>query len=271
MILLRKAFEKLNIDYSKIGFYDSLEFIENERLDPKFLEKYAEYVSKKDLTRDYISKAYVEIPFIAKLLNEELIKDGRLGACIDISIILTRILEKEGYWNYQTKGSLTIKFPKKSNIKTLHFWSVDFGEFNAGHSWIVAPPFTIIDLAVKQQVFKNGQEKHIPNFICSASKKTTSISDIDIISPEASAYFDLNGITKNKLLHVRNDFYEFIKKFPPIEAVDNQLILKYITTGISAPDQPLEKVATLNLNGKFGYEIYNDVIKPKLVEFRRAL
>jgi hypothetical protein len=29
---------------------------------------------------------------------EELVKDGRLGACIDIGMILSRILEEEGFW-----------------------------------------------------------------------------------------------------------------------------------------------------------------------------
>ena len=40
---------------------------------------------------------------------------------------------------------------------------------------------------------------------------------------------------------------------------------------ISAPDQPLEKVAKLKLSGKLGYEIYNDSIRPKLIELRRSI
>ena len=37
------------------------------------------------------------IPVIAKLVWEELVKDGRLGARIDIGMILSRILEEEGF------------------------------------------------------------------------------------------------------------------------------------------------------------------------------
>jgi len=265
------VFEALNIDYSKIGFYDSQEFREIEEHIPSFLEKYAEYIKVKTYSKDYLKKASLEIPFIAHLLNEEIIRDGRLGACIDASMVLTRILEKEGYWNYLTKGSLTIMYPKNSNIKTDYFWFVDDPKIKTGHSWVVAPPFTVIDITTRQQVFKGGQEKYIPKLICSTSKKTTKIYEIDLISPVASAFCDFQGIKTNKLNLIRNDFKEFIKIFPPYEIVENQLILKYVTVATSAPAEPLEEITSLKLRGKFGYEIYNEIIKPKLSELRNSL
>ena len=39
---------------------------------------------------------------------------------------------------------------------------------------------------------------------------------------------------------------------------------------ISAPDKPLEEVGTLRLNGRLPIEIYNEIIKPKLIELRKA-
>ena len=40
-------FEKLSIDYSKPGFYDEHNFLQQEQKDPRFLEKYALYVESK--------------------------------------------------------------------------------------------------------------------------------------------------------------------------------------------------------------------------------
>ena len=159
MTALEKHFKKLNIDYNSIAFYDSNEFLKQEQKNNRFLELYANYVNEKKYSIEYIERAKKEIPLIAKILNQELKKDGRLGACIDISIVLSRILEKEGYWNYLTKGSLTIDFPIESKIETKYFWSVDDGEFQSGHTWVVAPPFNVIDIALRQQPYKGEEQK----------------------------------------------------------------------------------------------------------------
>lgn len=270
MTELELTFKSLNIQYSKIGFYDSPRFITIEKEKPSFLESYAQFVLERTYSTEYIEKAALEIPFITKILNEELKKDGRFGACIDMSIALSRILEKEGYWNYLAKGSLTIKFPLELKMNSKYFWSFDFGDFQAGHAWIVAPPFTVIDSAIRQQDFKEGEENHISDTICSKSLKTDTIIEIDVMSPDASKHLEMNGVQRNKIVACKPDIYSFIKIFKPIiHITENNVSYKYVTTGISAPDKPLEEVGTLNLNGKLAIEIYNEIIIPKLKELRK--
>lgn len=268
---LEEEFKSKKIDFTKVGFYDSPEFINEERKDFNYLSKYAEYVLAKKYSKEYFKKAKDEIPFISKILNEELIKDGRLGACIDTSIVLSRILEKEGFWNYQTKGSLTITFPKKMKLETKYLWTVDTGEFQAGHSWIVAPPFDIIDLTVKQQSYPNKTEKHLPNYICKSGTRLKGINEIDIISPEVLIIMELQGIKSNKLYYVKEDIDNFVETFPVVEILDKGIKFKYSTMAIAAPDEPLERVSTLKLSGRLGIEIYNDIILPKLNEKRNAV
>jgi hypothetical protein len=268
---LELKFKELNIDYSKIGFYDSPEFKAVENSDPTFLEFYAQYVLEKQYSNEYFNKAEIEIPFITKILNEELKKDGRLGACFDMSLALCRILEKEGYWNFVVKGSLTIEFPNNFKLTPLHIRAIDFGNFQSGHTWIIAPPFTIVDSSLRQQSFKEGEENYIPDIICSKSKTTASIQIFDIISPKFSRYLEKYGIKKNKLEYCKPDFNRFIKTFKPIKYLnDNGLIFKYFPTGITLPAEPLENVKSLNLNGKYSLAIYNEIILPKLVELRKA-
>jgi len=267
---LEAEFAAAGIDFSKIGFYDDPMFMACEQRDNKYLEKYAEYILGKEYTPEYIERAKNEIPFIARLLNEELIKDGRLGACIDISIGLSRILEQEGFWNYIPKGSLTIEFPSHSKISKKYFWTVDIGNFKAGHVWVVAPPFSVIDLSIKQQAYPDNAGEYLPNFICSKSDKIAIINDSDIISPEAFLAMKREGIRSRWMYYIKPNWGEFQRIFRPIQVEENNLSLKYITTGISAPDMPIEKVETLKLSGKITIEVYNDIIIPKLKEFRAA-
>lgn len=272
MTELELKYKELRIDYSNIGFYDSPEFMEVEKRNPTFLESYAQYVLEKEYSDGYLRKAEIEIPFISNILNEELKKDGRLGACIDMSIALCRILEKEGFWNFMTKGSLTLEFPDNLNIRPKYLWSVDFGNFQAGHSWIVAPPFTVVDSALRQQIFKEGEGKYIPDTICTKSKITAPIQEIDIISPAASRYLISHGIKKNRLEYCHPNFEKLVNVFKPVKYVHiNGVVFKYFTIAISMPDKPLEQVKTLRLSGKLASEIYDEIIKPKLIELRKIV
>ena len=237
-------------------------------MDYTYLEKYAEYVLLKSYAPQYFERAKHEIPFIARLLNEELIKDGRLGACIDISIGLSRILEQEGFWNYIPKGSLTIEFPPQSKLSKKYFWTVDIGKLKSGHVWVVAPPFSVIDLSIKQQAYPDSARDYLPDFVCSISDKIAIINDSDIISPEAFLEMKREGINSRWMDYIKPNWDIFKRKFRPIQVDENNLLLKYTTTGICAPDMPIEKVETLKLSGRITIEVYNDIIIPKLKEFR---
>ena len=68
--------------------------------------------------------------------------------------------------------------------------------------------------------------------------------------------------------HIKPNWHEFLQRFKPIAVKENNVMLKYITTAISAPDMPIEKIKTLRLSGRITIEIYNDIIIPKLKEFR---
>jgi hypothetical protein len=270
---LEQEFKKNSIDFSSVGFYDNPSFLKIERTQPDFLANYANYVNKRAYSAEYIQKAQKEILFIAEILHGELVTDGRMGACVDVSIALSRILEKEGFWNYIVKGSLTIEFSNNLGIANKHFWSVDVlseREIAAAHAWVVAPPYYVVDIAVSQQPYQGSEKEHIPKLICSLEFKPFEVVEIDLISPSASAIMTLEGIKGNKLIHIKNDYHDFIKTFKPCLIELNDIKFKYTTIGISAPDEPIERVKTLNLNGKFPLEIYNDIIKPKLIKLREA-
>lgn len=181
-----------------------------------------------------------------------------------------RILEREGFWNYLVKGSLTIGFPPNSKLEDRFFWSVDVKEFAVGHAWVVVTPFKIVDITIKQQPFYKGDEKWLPPYVIHSDYKSCNIEEKDIISPEAGMAMRMQGIRGNLLLHTKENFQAFIKVFKPNLVEIDSVKLKYMPAGISAPDEPLERIISLNLTGKLEFEIYQEVIKPQLLELRKS-
>lgn len=51
------------------------------------------------------------LPIIAEVVRAEVARDGQLGVCVDVSMMLTKILEEEGIWCYALKGALTVLNP----------------------------------------------------------------------------------------------------------------------------------------------------------------
>lgn len=240
-----------------------------ERINPNYLETYAKYVVSKDYTPEYLDKARKEIPKICEILFKELYTDGRLGACIDASMVLSRILEKEGYWNYIVKGSLAIDFPPELNIETKYFWTYDHGNFSSAHSWVYAPPFNVIDITVKQQGYSMGESKHLPNFVITEDFNEFTVSYKALISPEVRLYLRNQGIRNSEMLsHVEPRLPIFWKSFKPNLVEASNVKLQYIPVAMGAPEEKSEKITSLKLNNRYGIDIYNQLVKPKLAAIR---
>lgn len=142
-----------------------------ERYDRDYLINYARFVQTQEYDEEYKKRAIKEIPFIAALINQELIRDGRQGACVDVSMALSRILEAEGFWNYIVNVSLTLAFSASSNVLNKYFWAVDpTNKSNNGHVWVAAPPFNIIDLTIRQQPYTHREKDYLPDMIISQSQ-----------------------------------------------------------------------------------------------------
>jgi hypothetical protein len=90
---------KLGIGTAKPGFYDDPKFLAAEKNDPTLLEAYADFVESMDFEAAYLTSAERCIEYTARFLYERLVSDGRKGACIDASCVLSRFLERQGVWN----------------------------------------------------------------------------------------------------------------------------------------------------------------------------
>lgn len=243
-------FNARGIPFDSPGFCDHPSFLETERADSGYLNYYSAFIAKRHYEKDYLSKAKTIIYEWANRIHRELIKNGRLGACVDISGILFRILEEEQVWSCCVKGSLTITFPRKSRINTKYFWSVDHGNFSAGHAWLYAPPYTVVDISVRQQPYSYKESEYIPELILTTNDEPVDVDVEDIVSPTARAALFSRGLPADLHLEAAAQYIpKIFCTFPPIEVPGLRgAKLKYSPTATHAPEEKLSGIT----NMKFG-------------------
>lgn len=264
---LQAKYDELGIPTDRPGFYDHPNFQAQEATEKGFLDSYAAFVRTGEYDSSYIQSAKATIQIAGEVLNYELARDGRLGACIDTSMVLSRILDRHGIWNYVTKGALVVEFPKGSGIPTLYLWPFDRGEFDAAHAWVHAPPFEVIDIALRYQEYRYEIDDYVPETVFAEGLNEAKVSEDDLFSPEARAQLLSHRVPSGSFIqHVMPSLFQFWEEFPPVEVVFDRLTLKYIGTGITASERPLEQITSLELSGRSGIQIYEELVKPRLDE-----
>lgn len=259
-------FRKKGIPTDKPGFCDHPKFIAVESIYPSFLNNYAAYVATQPYSEEYLQHARNAIMSATTILHRHLEINGRVGACVDISAILSRILDREEIWNCGIKGSLTITFPKKSKVKNTYFWSVDEGNFAAAHAWLYAPPFSIVDVAVNFQPYTGNERKYIPSIILSEEALPAKIEINDIVSPVGRTYLSRHGVPKERYLEVSvPELKDIIKVFPALNIKGiSDTVLKYCPVATHASETPFEEMNNMEFSGKTPFELYEEFFKETL-------
>jgi hypothetical protein len=263
---LCRLFSDLGISIDAPGFYDDPAFVAIERENPKLLEAYGAFVKARPLDDGYVLRVRQIVNIVSPVLHKELVLDGRIGACIDLSMVLSRILENEGVWNYMVMGALTIEYPKSSGYDNSYLWPIDVSNAKTGHSWVCVPPYPVIDLTIHQQPFKGTRQRYIPDFILTDSCESVNPSIFDICSPDVLEQLYKEGypIEDETLFKIKPHLKDFFRSFPSTLVNCNATIFRYIPCAISASDAPLKEITSLKLRGKTGYEIYQDKLKTLL-------
>src|ERR1051325_826157 len=160
---LTAIFARFNIDTRLPGFYDSPQFRAEEARNPQFLSLYNDFVVTRTYDAEYRDGVRDRVTKLAQFMSRELHADGRLGACVDASAVAMRILESEGLWCCMFKGGLRIDFPPATNLRAQFFFPLmrPDNPAVAGHAWLVAPPFSIVDLTLSGQPFRSDEQRRL--------------------------------------------------------------------------------------------------------------
>jgi len=256
---LAEDFRCRGISFDLPGFCDDPSFFEVERGVPHYLNHYAAFIAKRPYDANYLARAKVIIDNAVSLLHAELIEHGRLGACVDMSEILFRILEQEKIWSCCIKGSLTITFPRKTGIDTSYFWSADHGNFVAGHAWLFAPPYTVVDISVKQQPYRGNEANYIPDRILTTDTRPVIVTDEDIISPPVRMDLSAYGVPLHQhLKEVAPLIPDIFEAFPAVSVPGLKgSSLKYSPVAIHAPEDKLPYLENMMFRGLTPWQLYH--------------
>jgi len=262
---LEREFSRLRIPYDSPGFCDHPAFLAAERDDARFLELYAKYIEVRRYEESYLSDAAIKIRLAANALEVAIGDDGRLGACVDASAMLGRMLDRLGVWNYVAKSTLTITFPKNSGRTPRYFWSFDEGEFAAPHAIVVAPPFGVVDITVRHQAYDANQGDYLPRVVTADSWNEVNWEAKDLANPEILATLEMRGISFRDFLRHRNpSMAEVMKHLPPRQISHEDTKLKYVVVAVGGAIEPLEGVVGYKPCGRTALEIFEQDVKPKL-------
>lgn len=180
-IAVKKEYLSLKIDINNVGFYNDPSFIKAEKRNPSLLDKYTTFVDEQTYSEEYLNRARNIIPKLTAFMSTEVAADGRLGACVDISGHMVKMLEELGIWAYCATGLTSINFKNKLPAQYFRPFNVDQ---TVGHQWIVTPPFAVIDVTLKFQPYANNQEKFIPDFILTETVAGVDFTFEELIEPE---------------------------------------------------------------------------------------
>lgn len=261
---LEKRFADFSVPTTEMAFYNHPAFMVAEAENPSVLELYAAFVRMRTRDAAYDNHVRQTVPIVAQTLAQEILSDGQLGACVDASQMVNKILEELGIWSYSILGSLTIADPSLSSAT--HFWMFD-DQPRAGHVWVVAPPFEIIDVTLKAQPYERGEADLMPDVLALESSERITPNSIDFFETEllAHAHRSVGGARETVHQRTHPGMMSAVDYFPSWLVTQDKARMRYATGGISLSTAPdLEALKNRTWNGRYAAAVLRDVVRPAL-------
>lgn len=261
-----KYFQNLGIDnVSEVHFCDNPRFVELSEKRPLYNEEFAAYINEQTYSKAYLERAETTIPIIVHTLWQELVSDGALNACARISLQLYRMLQEAGFWCYMMRGSLTIHI---NTNKKYEFYGLSLNSENtdtdkiAGHVWVVAPPFKLIDISVKQQEHLSTNPNISP-YLLLKELSYCNYNLEDIVSPALLEKCKQDGWGIKDLYCDREGWDFFSKHFRPFNIHKNNIEFHYTPLNCYVISDKLNEIYW-QCNGHNAQYIYKNLILPQI-------
>lgn len=257
---LQRRFNGLGIDASTPGFYDDPKFVAEERRDPRMLESYAEWVLHRERSQQYDAHVREILGKLAPLISARLDLHQWYGSCIAITGMLTRMLDRLGVWNTVARGSVAVR---TDDGRSRHFAIVDESEGagrETGHYWVIAPPFKVVDLTLYHQRWRRGDEAFqalAPKIVMSESVEIIKPRADDVIAPAL-----LQTGTDREMYDALPDQRRFGGILPACSISRERMQLRYIASGVTAPDEKLDGINAAGSVGVPAIQIWNEDVAP---------
>ena len=152
--LLTADFRASGVDPDAFGFYDQLGFLARESTDPAYLARYAQWVLTRPISPEYEAHVRATVPKLAHLLSAAFAAHDAHGRCLAACSMMTRMLDLLHVWSFGLFGSVIIEAPDqclRRTMRTIAFKRDPDPDAAAGHAWVCAPPFLIVDTTLTLQ------------------------------------------------------------------------------------------------------------------------
>jgi hypothetical protein len=237
-----------------------------EEKNASYLSNYAKFVHERPRDETYDGFVKKTAPLIINFYHDKYIGKDSSNSRTEFTNVISKALEKAGVWNYVVKGSVTIDFPDASDIPKHNFWSIDYDGYSAAHTWIVAPPFYVVDVSLKTHAFSAKEAEHLMPINCNEANNIIEAELEDILTPDACTLLASHKLKRSEYFGVISPQTEkFLAVFPSREVSFNDTKIKYFPLSVSAADLPFEQMSTIQFDGQTAFDLYENKIK-KLIE-----
>ncbi len=252
-----RVWKRNGLSIDQPGFYDHPSYVRAEQSQPGYINTYARYVRDQRYTEGYLARSEAIIQAAAAMLNREVIADGRTNLCMAASKVLSRILERERVWNYVVVGAFSVSMRIDGRWQTHSFYPFDVRPVDAAHAWVVAPPFCLVDLTLRQQRYPGPAAAYLPDRLLTPYTFSADVTACEVCSPALLLGLRLKGFTDDEILNrAFQPFKQFSAVFPPEVMQTASATLKYVPTRIITPEGDLDCLHALSINGKSPEVLY---------------
>ena len=266
---LQQEFADAKIPTDEPGFYEDRAFIRREQKDPHYLDNYARFVEQQPYSRAYIEHVEPVVHVVSEEMQFALKHDGSQEAHAEAPFVISRMLEREGVWNYVVSGSLIITFPGGSGFAPYTFRTTDLHRGTAidcSYHWVVAPPFQVIDIAIQTCQYPYPFMHLLPKIVWETNGEPAVAEPSDIFTDHALDEIAEAGMTTDEALDRYFPTYRsrFAADFPARIATRLDTQLKYVPMRVMVAEPSLEQFTAFQSRGFSAAQIYAKKVRPRL-------
>jgi hypothetical protein len=270
---LQKDFAAAGIATDQPGFYEDFQFIRREQKDPTYINNYARFVQWQPYRAAYLEGADEIVHIVVAELQLALQSCMTQAAYDESPFVLSRILEREGIWNYVVHGSLSVNFPAGIGIEPHSFWAIDTDKGPkrpSGYTWVYAPPFQVIDMTIQTQDFPSPVSHLMPRTIMVNDATLGTVDPAEVLSPAAIEELQKEGLP----LEAGFDRFapgfrdRFSPDFQPQTFYYGDTHFKFTPTKIVTCEESLEQFKGFVAKDRRAVQIYEQEIRPRLKDLK---
>ena len=168
-----------------------------------------------------------------------------------------KIFEQLDIWCMAMAGSLTVEFDEETQ-QPRRFWAHVFeapeGHNAAGHAWLVAPPFKLIDMTIGLQHNTDSVKQLLPEYVLSETTEyVAGVAIEDLLDRDYELKMRQQGYRVpdiHELMKAKPEYARMMRRFRPFSVHANRATLKYFPCAVGALLETFDATTTHCFRGQ---------------------